>query len=53
MSSYFFLGLAAVCLSGGAIWNNSPLLVMGSVFITGSVIVARIDSAIALLRDKR
>lgn len=53
MSSYFFLGLAAVCLVGGAFWNNSPLLVMGAVFIAGSVIIARCDTIIMLLRSKQ
>jgi hypothetical protein len=53
MSSYFFLGLAAVCLICGAIWNSNPLLVMGAVFICGSVIIARCDTIITLLRSKQ
>lgn len=52
MSSYFFLGLALVCLLGGIIWSNQVLLVMGAVFIVGSVIIARVDTAISLLRSK-
>jgi hypothetical protein len=53
MSSYFFLGLAAVCLFAGIVWDFSPLHVMGSVFIVGSVIIARLDAVIALLRAKK
>lgn len=53
MSSYFFLGLAAVCLFAGIIWDFTSLLVMGSVFIVGSVIIARLDTVISLLRSKQ
>lgn len=53
MSSYFFLGLAAVCLFSGIIWEFTPLFVMGSVFIVGSVIIARLDTVIAMLRSGR
>lgn len=53
MSSYFFLGLAAVCLSCGIILEFTPLYVMGSVFIVASVIIARLDTVITLLRSKQ
>lgn len=53
MSSYFFLGLAAVCLFAGIIWDFTPLHIMGAVFIVGSVIIARCDTIITLLRSKQ
>lgn len=52
MSSYFFLGLALICLISGVIWSNQVLLVMGTTFIVGSVIVQRCDRIIATMSKR-
>lgn len=53
MSSYFCLGLALVAGVAGIIYNFPPLHVISSVFIVGSVIIARCDTIITLLRSKQ
>lgn len=53
MSSYFLLGLAVVCIACGAVMDNKYLLVVGLLNIPASIILARCDTIIALLRSKQ
>lgn len=50
MSSYFCLGLALASGVAGIIYNYPPLHVICAVWVVGAVIIARLDTVIALLR---
>lgn len=52
MSSYFLLGCAFIALICGLVLRLDVLHVMSVVFLVGSVIVARCDTIIKLLRSR-
>ncbi len=53
MSSYFCLGIALVSGLAGIVYSLPHFHVVSAVFIVGSVIIARCDTIITLLRSKQ